>query len=223
MIPLRRPISPESGAAASTLTGFRTTAVALLLAVLALAIIGTTSASAQSSTPDSGWNLQQRGGLALAVEDFGDADLGVGYGIQLTGGYQFPQRIGLYAGWTWFRFNTDDSFAGPDVEVDESGFMAGLRYEHPVRVGMPATLQLQLGTVYDEVELEGGDGTLIATSDRDFAWATSAGLEFPLGEGWRFGPAVRFRSLSPGFEVGGVDVETDLTHLSIDLGLSQRF
>jgi len=194
--------------------------VALIVPVVALLLVTSpTLASAQ----ETGWNFQQRGGLALAVEDFGDADLGVGYGIRLTGGYQFPQRIGLYAGWTWFRFNTDESFAGPDTEVDESGFLAGVRYEHPVRLGGPATIQLEVGTGWNEVELESGDGTLVATSEREFAWTAGAGVQFALGDGWSVGPSLRFRALSPDFTGAGAGAETNLNHLSVDVGVSQRF
>lgn len=169
------------------------------------------------------WTFEQTGGIALTTQDLGDADLGLGYGFAGTVGYRIAGPFSIYAGWSWFRFHADESFAGPDIEVDRTGFLYGLRARRPLGTGPGPEIQAQLGLTYEQVDLEPeGSGDPIEAG-WEVGWGLGLVVAFPLGEHWRAGPALQYRALSPVFPTEPVEVGTDLTHLSLELAFARRF
>lgn len=169
------------------------------------------------------WTLEQNGGVALTTRDLGDASLGLGYGFGGSVGYRFAGPVGLYAGWSWFRFHSDQSFAGPDVEVDETGVVYGLQVEQALGARPLPELRLRGGLTYERVDLEPSGGGNGIRSDYDLGWGASALLAFPIGEHLRIGPGVHYRAYSPFFPVGNGSVSADLDHVSVDVAFAWRF
>ncbi len=79
-------------------------------------------------------SLEVRSGVAYATQDLGDADLGAGVGFEATVGYRFMPHLSGYAGWGWGHFAADASFAGPNVDVEETGYTFGLHFMHPLGI-----------------------------------------------------------------------------------------
>lgn len=169
------------------------------------------------------WTFEQTGGIALTTQDLGDADLGLGYGFAGSVGYRIVGPFSVYAGWSWFRFRADESFAGPDIEVDRTGFLYGLEVRRPLGPRPMPEIQARLGLTYEQVDLEPeGSGDPIEAG-WEVGWGLGLVVAFPLGEHWRVGPALHYRALSPVFPTQPVQTGTDLTHLSLDIAFSRRF
>ena len=81
------------------------------------------------------WAFELRTGADLSTQDVGTADLGTGFGFEGTFHYRFMPHLAAYAGWDWRVFSPDDAFAGPDSDLDETGYAFGLRFEHPFEQG----------------------------------------------------------------------------------------
>ncbi len=167
--------------------------------------------------------FEQTGGFALATRNLGDADLGLGYGLRGTVAYEAVGPVAVYGGWSWFQFHADESFAGPDLEVDEVAVLYGVQVEHPL--GPPPLPRAigRLGLAYQRVDLESAEGGEPLESGWDTGWTLDVTVAFPLGEHWRAGPALRYKTASPVFGEGVDRRRTDLTHLSLELAFSRRF
>jgi opacity protein-like surface antigen len=189
---------------------------ALTAAMLAL----TSSASAQQP-----WTVELRGGGALPTVDVVD-DSGTGNGVALEGAlsYRFVPYLDAYVAWDWVRFAPETSFAGPDVDFEGTGYLAGLRFEHPVTEAVPFDAWVRAGVRYDHLELEDADGDIIAGTGRDVGFDLGAGVSVQVAEGWSVTPGVRYRAVSHDVQLSPRRTEeADLRHVVVDVGVSYRF
>lgn len=176
----------------------------------------------QGASAQSRWSLDLQGGPAFATKDLGDADLGLGLGGDVTLSFRVQPHLWVYGGWSMRQFNAEQSFAGPDIDVEETGYLFGLRFEHPL--GSSSTdLVLRAGGTVNHLELEDDEGNLVADSKHGLGWEVGAGLALPLGEAWRLTPGVRFRSLSRDIEIGTTTTPVDLRYVGLEVGVSRRF
>lgn len=188
----------------------------LIILPLVLFII-TQNANAQNNL-----SLEVRPGVAVPTEKLGDADLNIGFGIEATLAYRFMPHLSAYAGWGWHKFNSEDSFAGSDVDFEETGYTFGLQFVHPLW-DTNLDYLIRAGGIYNHLEVENNDGDITADSGHGFGWQAEAGLVLPLGDKWRLMPGVRYRSLTSDFEIGGVTTSTDLRYIEPGVGLSVTF
>lgn len=191
----------------------------ILFGALVAAIISVpASAEAQNR-----WRFDLRGGVAFATEDLRDVSLGTGFGFEGTVNYRFQPHLWAYAGWDWHRFSAEDSFAGADGDIEETGYAFGLLFEHPLGGPASPALRLRAGGTYNHMEVENATGSLVADSDHGLGWEAGAGLAFRLDDRWQVAPGVRFRSLSQDLTVGSVTTAADLRYLDIGVGFSRSF
>lgn len=190
--------------------------VALTTAIFAFA----TTASAQ--TP---WSVELRGGAAFPTVDM-VGDLGTGNGVVLEGNvsYRFQPHLGAYVGWDWVHFNPEESFAGPDVDFEGTGYVAGLRFQHPVSDAVPFDVWVRAGVRYDHLELEDASGDIIAGTDRDVGFEAGGGVAVQVAERWSVTPGVRYRAITHDVQTGvNTTDEADLRHVLVELGVAYRF
>lgn len=190
--------------------------VALTLAIFTLAA----SASAQER-----WAFELRGGAAFPTQDM-VGDLGTGNGVALGGAfaYSLMPHLGAYLGWDWMHFNPENSFAGADVDFEGTGYVAGLRFQHPVSDAVPFDVWARGGVRYDHLELENADGDLIAGTDREVGFDVGAGVAVTVAERWSVTPGVRYRAISHDVQIAPNTTEkADFRHVVVDVGVAYRF
>jgi hypothetical protein len=188
--------------------------IAVSLAMLTL--------SSQAEAQDR-WAFEVRGGGAFPTQDLGSDDLGTGVGFEATFRYLFSPHLGAYAGWGWTWFNAENSFAGADVDFEETGYTFGLRFEHPFSDGTPVSGWLRAGGIYDHIELEDADGDLVADSEHGLGFEAAVGVALSLGSRWSLTPGVRYSSLSRDVEIGATTTDLDLRYLALEVGLAWVF
>ena len=169
------------------------------------------------------WSLEILPGVAIPTEDLGDAELDRGVGADATLGLRVMPHLSVYGGWGWRHFPTDITFAGNDVEIEETGYLFGVRFEHPLgSAGSPEAV-IRIGGTYNHLEIEDGDGDILSDSGHRLGFEVGGGVAFPLGDRWRITPGVRFRSTDQEFEEGGAVIPATLRYLEIEVGFSRRF
>ena len=165
------------------------------------------------------WSLEIKSGVAYATEDLGDADLGVGFGFEGTFSYRLMQHVSAYAGWGWNHFNAKESFAGSDMDFEETGYTLGLKFIHPIGRSNINYL-VQAGAVFNHIEVEDDNGNILSDSGHGIGWQVGTGLSIPVSNMLSLTPTVTYRALSRDLEVANVKTSVDQNYLSIGIGLS---
>lgn len=188
----------------------------LLLTVTAL------NATAQVQQHEGRWAFEISTGTSFATADIGDANLNTGLGLDATFHYRFMEHTGFYLGWGWKRFGVDQSFAGNNMDFEETGYIYGIQFKHPLGNGR-FNYVVRAGGIYNHVEVENSDGDIVSDTGHGLGWQLSGGLEVPLGRSWTLVPTVKFSSLSRDFESGTDTFNSDLNYLSTQIGFYKYF
>jgi opacity protein-like surface antigen len=168
------------------------------------------------------WNLEVRVGGNYATQELGDAELGTGFGFETTLSYAFMPKLAAYAGWGWNQFFEDESFAGKDMDFEETGYTFGLQFMNSCK-SLNFDYLVRAGGIYNHIEVENSDGDIIDDSKHGLGWQVGAGVMVPLTRSWKIIPGVRYRSLSRELEDGSDNIDVDLNYISAGLGLSMSF
>ena len=192
--------------------------IILLLSIIGLVFILTL----QVANAQSRWGWELRTGVDFATQELGNADLNTGFGFDGILSYRFMPHTSVFGGWGWHRFSSDDSFAGANMDFEETGYTFGLEYLHPL--GSSALdFYIRGGGIYNHIEVESSDGDITADSDHGLGWQIEGGLAFDLGNRWILKPGVRYRSLSRDIEIGNTTTDVDLTVFNTSIGISRTF
>jgi hypothetical protein len=199
---------------------FRGKAFTTTLVVIALTCVSQIAFSQNRLT------FEFRPGVNFPTGDLGDADLKTGCGFEGVLAYRFMTHLAVYAGWGWNRFQADESFAGVDVDFEETGYTYGLQFIHPIGQ-LNMNVLLRAGALSNHIEVENSSGDIIADSghgyDSGIGWQVEGGLAVPLGEKWLVMPTVRYRSLPRELNIGAVTTDVDLNYISLGVGISRIF
>lgn len=180
-------------------------------------LINTQMVEAQSRIS---WEI--RTGIDFATQELGDADLSAGFGFDGILSYRIIEHTSIFGGWGWHRFTSDDSFAGSDVDFEETGYTFGVEFLHPL-ANAPLDYYLRGGGIYNHIEVENNSGDITADSDHGLGWQAEAGVAFDLGNRWMLKPGLRYRSLSRDIEISNITTDLDLTYFNIAVGISRTF
>lgn len=190
----------------------------VLIAVAFLAL--TLSGFAQEKQKRFGFEVS--GGASFATRKLGDADLKTGMGFEGILHYRFMPHMGVYTGWGWNKFNADASFAGNNMDFEETGYVFGLQFKHPV-AGSPVSYYVRAGGLYNHIEIENADGKIIGDTGHGFGWQAAGGIDLPLGRNWSITPGVKFNALSRDINNEGTTTQLDLNYISVRIGLLKKF
>lgn len=170
------------------------------------------------------WGFEGRLNVDLPTQEVAGQELGTGLGLGGTLHYRFLPHLGVYGGWDWAHFNPDDSFAGPDVDLEETGYSFGLRFEHPFSGEEGgAAWWARAGGTYAHLEVEDQEGDRIADSGHGLGWEVAGGIAYGFRPGWALNPGVRFRSLSREVTIGTTTTSVDLSYVALEVGVTRRF
>jgi len=172
------------------------------------------------------WAVELRGAGAVPTRQVEEDDLGPGLVFEGSVGYAFRPRLGAYAGWDWIRFTPGDSFAGSEMDFEETGYAFGLRYEQPFPGRGTAdgwAWWIRAGGIFDHLEIEDPSGDLIADTGHGLGWEAGTGLALALGVGWSLTPGIRYRSLSRNVVIATTTTEVELEYLTFGVGIARFF
>lgn len=168
------------------------------------------------------WAFDVRVGTGFATTELGDADLDRGFGFEGALMVRAMEHVFVYAGWDWHRFSSDQSFAGTDIDFEETGYAFGLLFEHPFGGDTGPAIRLRAGGTANHIEVEDG-GDIIADSGHGLGFEVGAGVALPIQDRWRVTPGVRYRMLSRDIEIGSLSTPVDLNYVAVELGFSRLF
>jgi len=180
----------------------------------------TLSSFAQENEKRFGFELS--GGASFATRKLDDANLNTGFGFEGIFHYRFMPHAGVYGGWGWNRFGADKSFAGTDVCFEETGYILGLQFKHPIGT-TPLSYYLRAGGLYNHIEIENEDGDITGDSGHGFGWQLAGGIDINLGSNWSLTPGVKFNALNREIDLDGSSTHLNLNYINLRVGIIKRF
>ena len=178
--------------------------------------------SSYTATAQKKWSFEFRPGVNFATKKLGDANLKTGFGIEGTFAYRFMPHLAGYAGWSWNKFSASQSFAGSNLDFDETGYCFGLQFIHPIEKSN-ISYMIKGGATYNHIETENSTGKIINDTGHGLGWQAGGGITIPMGNRWLLIPEVRYRSLTRDITVGEVKTPVNLNYISAGVGLSFSF
>jgi opacity protein-like surface antigen len=179
----------------------------------------TTSAD-ESNT--SRWGFEFNLGGSFATRDLAGASLNTGMGFEGIFNYRFLPHTGLYAGWGWNKFSADNSFAGSHMDFEETGYVYGIHFKHPLK-GTKLSYYLRAGGLYNHIELENEDGNIIGDTGHGTGWQVAGGVELALSKKWNFTPGFKYNSLSRDVKFEGTTYSLQQDYFSLRIGFLRNF
>ena len=165
------------------------------------------------------WAVSVKSGVNIPTEELGGTNLNTGFGTEGTISYEFTNFLAAYAGWGWNKFSADHSFAGDDVDFEETGYTFGVQFNYPTTVTR-VTYMLSAGGVYNHLELENKAGNNIGDTGHELGTQFETGIMIMLGKHFRLTPYGRYRLLSNEIEMDQSVIPVNLKYLSFGLGMS---
>jgi hypothetical protein len=193
----------------------------LLMAVCCCMVVTVQSAQAQEVTQKR-VSLEVRGGANYATQKLGDATLATGYGFEGVIGYKFLDYLGLYGGWSWNHFASNQSFEGSALDFEETGYTFGLQLLYPFPNSIIGYM-LKGGAVYNHIETENAIGTMVNDTGHGWGWQVGTGITIALGNNFQLIPEVRYRSLARNITLGNTSTGVGLNYFSGSIGLMFSF
>ncbi len=160
-------------------------------------------------------------GASVATKKLGGSTLNPGVGFEGIFHYRFMPHTGVYAGWGWNKFGADESVFGNNRDFEETGYVFGLQFKHPIAESS-TSYYLRAGGLYNHIEIENG-GDVTHDSGHGLGWQVAGGIDFNLGKNWSLTPGLKFNSLSRDVEKEGVNMPLDLNYLQLRVGLLKKF
>ncbi len=192
----------------------------LKLFMLLIFSIAGTQVSAQDQT--STFSFELNAGPSFALQELGGTDLQTGLGFEALLHYRFMPHLGAYAGWGWNKFASDETFLGSDVDFEETGYVFGLQFRHPISQSS-LSWYVRAGGLYNHIEVENGDGDIIEDTGHGLGFHAGAGLGIEVADTWSITPSVMFHSLSRDLDANGGSTSLDLSYLSGRVGFVKSF
>jgi hypothetical protein len=145
-----------------------------------------------------------------------------GLGLEGTIDYRFLPSLAVYAGWGWNKFSASQSFAGSNIDFEETGYRYGLQFIQPIGT-TKFKYSISGGGLYNHIETENASGEIISDSGHGLGWDVEGGIHIPLGDRFSLIPTVRYHSLSRVIKIGTATTDVDLSYFSIGAGLRWAF
>ncbi|NBB77657.1 MAG: outer membrane beta-barrel protein [Bacteroidetes bacterium] len=181
-----------------------------------------TSGSMLAQQNESRFGFELNIGPAYATTQVVDADLGAGIGFEGVFHYRILKHTGVYLGWGWKHFGAGESFAGNDMDFEETGYIYGIQFKHPL-TGRGLSYVIRAGGTYNHVEMENSEGDILNDTGHGPGWQVSAGIELPIGRSWTLIPTLKYNALNRDYDSGGRTYNSTLNTLSAQIGFFKNF
>ncbi|RMG79159.1 MAG: opacity protein [Bacteroidetes bacterium] len=191
-----------------------------VLTIVGMVMLFTSGIFAQNSEKRFGFELN--GGASLAAKELSNTSLNAGGGFEILLHYRFMTHLGAYAGWGWNKLPAENSFAGDDVCFEETGYVFGLQFMHPIG-DSPFSYYVRGGGLYNHIETENAEGDIINDTGHGLGFQLASGVNYYLGKNWNLTGGVKFNSLNRDADFEGVSKSLDYQYISLRIGFVKQF
>jgi len=189
--------------------------------LIGLALFALLTLKSTGQEEETKFGIELNGGVSFATRELGGINLNTGAGFETVFHYRFMNHLGVYAGWGWNKFSTDETFAGSSVDFEETGYVVGLQFKRLIGAS-PISYYARLGGLYNHIEIEEGD-EIIEDTGHGLGFQIAAGVDIPLGANWNINPGIKFNAISRDLDNNGNTTNLDLNYVMIRVGIVKNF
>jgi len=190
--------------------------------ILSIALVILISASTLAQENEKRFGVEINGDVSFVSSDLAGASLNTGLGYEVILQYRFMPFTSVYGGWGYSHFNANESFAGNDIDFEQTGYILGLQFKHPIGKS-PVSYFVRAGALYCHIETENNDGDIISDTGHGIGWQAAAGIEVALGKNWSLAPGLKYNWLSGETDFEGANYQLDHRYVAARLGIIKRF
>jgi opacity protein-like surface antigen len=190
-----------------------------LFTLLTLALLSINSIAQET---EKRFGVELNSEVSIVSSDLNGANLNTGLGFETIFQYRFMPFTSVYGGWGYTHFNANESFAGTDIDFEQTGYILGLQLKNSIGES-PLSYFVRGGLLYSHIETENNDGDIISDTGHGVGFQVAGGLEVALGKNWSLAPSLKYNSLSGETELEGVNHKLELRYVSARLGIVKRF
>lgn len=190
--------------------------------ILSIALIASFTLTSIAQENEKRFGVELNGEVSFVSSDLNGANLNTGMGYEVLLQYRFIPFTSVYGGWGYSHFNANESFAGTDIDFEQTGYVLGLQFKRSINAS-PVSYFVRGGLLYSHIETEDNTGTIISDTGHGVGYQVAGGIEVLMGRNWSLAPGVKFNSLSAETELEGVNYSLDHRTVSARLGLIKRF
>jgi hypothetical protein len=189
--------------------------------VLGMFMLASTAIFAQ--TTDKRFSFELNSGPSFPVAELNNTKLNTGFGFEGLFHYRFMPHAGVFAGWGWNRLAADQSFAGDDMCFEETGYILGLQFMHPISDSR-FSYYLRAAGLYNHIETENADGQIINDSQHGFGYQFGGGINYSLPKNWSLNVGLKYNSLILDSEFENITETLDYKYISaLRIGILKHF
>ena len=203
-------------------TGMLTGLLVISMAFITVAQNNNKVSHATDESNPRRWGFEFNLGGSFATQKLASSNLNTGLGFEGIFHYRFLPHTGMYAGWGWNKFSSDNSFAGAHIDFEETGYVYGLQFKHPIK-NTAMSYFFRAGGLYNHIEVENKEGDIIGDTGHGTGWQVAAGVEMAISGKWAFSPGLKYNSLSRDIEMDGRTFSLNQNYLSLRVGFLRTF
>ena len=189
---------------------------------LSIVLVILISATTLAQENERRFGVEINGDVSFVSSDLAGASLNTGLGFEAILQYRFMPFTSVYGGWGYSHFNANESFAGSDVAFEQTGYILGLQFKHPVG-NSPVSYFVRAGALYCHIETENNSGDIISDTGHGIGWQAATGIEVALGRNWSLAPGLKYNWLSGETNFEGTNYQLDHRTVSARIGIVKRF
>ena len=189
---------------------------------LSIVLVILISATTLAQENEKRFGVELNGDVSFVSSDLAGASLNTGLGFEAILQYRFMPFTSVYGGWGYSHFSANESFAGSDVDFEQTGYILGLQFKHPIG-NSPVSYFLRAGALYCHIETENNNGNIISDTGHGVGWQAAAGIEVALGKNWSLVPGLKYNWLSGETDFENATYQLDHRYVSAQIGIIKRF
>lgn len=190
--------------------------------ILMMAISFLMAGTAFSQENGKRFGVEMNGEVSIVSSELAGASLNTGLGFETILQYRFMPYTSVYGGWGYNHFNAKQSFAGSDIDFEQTGYILGLQFEKSIG-NSPISYFVRGGLLYSHIETENNAGDIISDTGHGAGFQIAGGIEVSLGKNWSLAPGLKYNSLSGETMLEGSNYQLNLRHVSARIGIIKRF
>jgi len=177
--------------------------------------------AARSGLSQPRWSGELTGDAAFATQTLAGADLRTGGGFGVNARYRLQPHLSAYAGWEWHLQQSTELLPGQTLDLNDTGYALGLRFEHPLVSG--TAMWVRTGALYNHIEVGNEQGKIIHDTGHGLGWEAGTGFTIPITPRLGLTPGVRYRTFSPDVTLAGTTRASTLSYVTTGIGLALTF